>query len=116
MEIFRLLGVHENVYEAMAPVEHWRRFRYSRTWTMANLGAIIDYKETGKKRAVNFFGPMGAAPAIMEQFTGVQAAIFMMLSPLQHIELANYMVDPRLEMKTFQSLWPDGTKESFALN
>jgi hypothetical protein len=85
-------------------------------WTMANLGAIIDYKETGKKRAVNFFGLMGAAPAIMEQFTGVQAAIFMMLSPLQHIELANYMVDPRLEMKTFQSLWPDGTKESFALN
>ena len=28
MEIFRLLGVHNKVYEAMAPVEHWRRFRY----------------------------------------------------------------------------------------
>ena len=32
------------------------------------------------------------------------------------IRFTPYMVDPRLEMKTFQSLWPDGTMESFALN
>ena len=73
-------------------------------WTLSSLG--IKFGAGMKPKVI--FGPKGAAPAIMTQFAGAQCVHYMMLSPKQYIEIANYMGDPRLEIKTFQSMWPVG--------